>query len=116
MSDISIECTGAAGIRIDRQLSGANDSAYLSQGESAPVDQALFTQISTAEAGEPEIRLSNDTDDRNLDIYTVRDGHTARQRSLVPGRERSMTLATADRVFLIPLSIPTQTKPRRKQP
>jgi hypothetical protein len=113
MSGISIECMGTAGVRIDRQLSGENNSAYLSQGESASIDKSLFAQATVAEAGEPEISLSNDTDDRRLDIYSVRDGQTTRQRPLAPRRVRTVSLAAADRLLLIPLAIPAQTRSQR---
>jgi hypothetical protein len=103
MTEVTIECVGTDGLRLDRQREGASDTLYLSKGEKASLGDSFLAEITAAEEGEPHLRLLNAAPDTTVEIYTVLDGTTVHGRTLAPAQQRPVWLAKGERLLLIPI-------------
>jgi hypothetical protein len=114
MAGISIECTGKDALRVERLHTDASDSVYLEQGDSTDFGRNYLLQVSAAEAGTPNLRLYNYTDNKRLDVYRVGRGRTRRERPLAPWRSRALALTARERLLLIAVALAKPEAAKRR--
>lgn len=112
MTGLSIECTGAQTVRVDRYQNQGSDTVYLDSGQSASLAQDYLAQVRAAESGTPALRLVNGSKSDLIDVYSVSDGRTERARPVMPGRSRAVTLDEGETLLLIP--VPSSETPQKR--